>query len=126
MASLQARSPLRSAHPLFLLFNKFVSVTLFVTLLVAGWIGLNYLRAELQSQPLKQAPAASSAAPIVPASNQMAVSQKAPPARLVYVCQTDSSLFHASTHLERCKRTALSEDAALARGLKRCQVCLPD
>src|SRR5262245_17038665 len=121
MASLQARSPLRSAHPLLLLINKFISVTVFVTLLIAGWIGLNYLRAELQNQPLKQQPASSAAASVAPATDQLTATQKAPAARLVYVCQGESGLFHASTHLERCKRTALSEDAALARGLKRCQ-----
>ena len=48
-------------------------------------------------------------------------------ARLVYSCAIDKDFYHASTHLpSRCERTALSEEAALQRGLKRCKACFPD
>ena len=48
------------------------------------------------------------------------------PARLVYSCAADKDYYHASSHLPaRCERTALSEEAAGQRGLKRCATCFP-
>jgi hypothetical protein len=48
------------------------------------------------------------------------------PARLVYSCADDKDYYHASSHLPaRCERTALSEEAAGQRGLKRCTICFP-
>jgi len=127
MAILQARSPLRSAHPLLLITNKLVSIALFIALLCAGWVGLSYLRNQLQSrrhQPVSAPAAAASAVPDVSADATQEKHAAAP--MLVYFCQSDAGYYHASTHLERCKRTALSLDAAIARGLKRCPTCFPE
>ena len=46
MASLQARSSLRSAHPL-LFINKLISLTAFIILLGAGWVAVSYLKNEV-------------------------------------------------------------------------------
>jgi hypothetical protein len=124
MAGVQARSQLRSAHPLLLLMNKFISLALFLALLGAGWIGLNFLRAGFQKSSLEAAPGSTPAAPTAPvAQNQAVRDGKSSADRLVYFCATDSGYYHTSTHLERCKRTALSEEAAVNRGLKRCPTC---
>ncbi len=49
------------------------------------------------------------------------------PVRLVYSCTGDNEFYHASTHLpSRCQRSALSEEAALRRGLKPCRKCMPE
>ena len=45
MASLQARSPLRSAHPLFFI-NKLVSLTAFIVLLCVGWVVVSFLKSD--------------------------------------------------------------------------------
>jgi hypothetical protein len=51
----------------------------------------------------------------------------ATPLRLVYSCVADKDYYHASTHLPaRCERTAVSEEAAIKRGLKRCRSCFPE
>jgi len=128
MASLQARSQLRSAHPLLLMVNKLVSLAFFVALLCGGWLALNYLRTELQGKWLHSSTSTVAPAPAPePALQQAVEGNKQPSAsRLVYFCQSDSGYYHASTHLQRCKRTALGEEAAIARGLKRCPVCLPE
>jgi hypothetical protein len=129
VASLQARASLRSAHPLSLLANKLVSLTLFIALLCGGFVALNYLRTEMQGRTPHSEKASVPLASVTETSaHQPAVVQKlsAAPTRLVYSCPSDSSYYHALTHLQHCKRTALSEDAALARGLKRCPICLPN
>ena len=130
MASLQARSPLRSAHPLFFL-NKFVSLAAFTVLLGVGWVALSYLKSDVFDRwrgGVSETAAASKSAtmPISEASSPE-IKPVASPARLVYSCAIDKEFYHASTHLpSRCERTALSEEAALQRGLKRCKACFPD
>ena len=130
MASLQARSPLRSAHPLFFI-NKLVSLTAFLFLLGAGWVAVCYLKTEMVSRwsgstesstlPSKKSPAR------VEGNNSPEVKQLSAPVRLVYSCAGDNEYYHVATHLPaRCERSALSEEAALQRGLKRCHVCLPE
>ena len=129
MASLQARSPLRSAH-LLLFLNKLVSFAALVVLLAVGWMAVSYLRAELVSRervPPGNALSTSSK-PAVEKSEATAVEVK--PAtttlRLVYSCEADAEHYHTQAHLpSNCARTALSEEAAARRGLKRCLVCLP-
>ena len=130
MASLQARSPLRSAHPLFFV-NKVLSVAAFTVLLGVGWIALSYLKSDVLDRWRSAPPQSTSAsqAAIVPTSevNSPEVKQLAAPVRLVYSCASDGENYHNSTHLPgRCERTALSEEAAIQRGLKRCKVCFPD
>jgi hypothetical protein len=45
--------------------------------------------------------------------------------QLVYSSPSDTVHFHTSTHFTaRVRRTAFSQDAARARGLKPCPVCL--
>ena len=130
MASLQARSPLRSAHPLIFL-NKFVSLAAFSVLLGVGWVALSYLKSDVfdrSSAGISETAAASKSATVPvsePGSPQVKV--LATPTRLVYSCSIDKDFYHASTHLpQRCERVALSEEAAIQRGLKRCKRCFPD
>ena len=130
MASLQARSPLRSAHPLFFV-NKFLSVAAFAVLLAVGWIALSYIKSDVidrwrSAAPQNTTASKAAAAPVQDASSPE-VKQLAAPVRLVYSCASDGDYYHGSTHSPgRCERTALSEEAAIQRGLKRCKVCFPD
>jgi hypothetical protein len=130
VASLQARSPLRSAHPLFF-GNKLVSLAAFTVLLCVGWVVLSYLKSDLlyrwRSGSSETVSASKSA--VVPLKEVSApeVKELTTPVRLVYSCVTDKDYYHASTHLPvRCERTALSEEAAIGRGLKRCKTCFPE
>lgn len=130
MASLQARSPLRSAHPLFFA-NKVVSLAAFIVLLCAGWIVLSYLKSDLfdrwRSSSSDTVSASKSAVVPVKETNAPEVKQLTAPVRLVYSCAADKDYYHASMHLPaRCERSALSEEAAIGRGLKRCKTCFPD
>lgn len=130
MASLQARSPLRSAHPLFLV-NKVLTVAAFAVLLSVGWVGLSYLKSDVidrwRSAPPQNTTASKAATVPVNDAGSPEVKQLAAPVRLVYSCASDAEYYHGSTHLPvRCERSALSEEAAIQRGLKRCKVCFPD
>lgn len=123
MASLQARSSLRSAHPL-LFINKLISLTAFIVLLGAGWVAVSYLKNEVIGTTESKAPS-----PLNNSAVQVdnAASTETKTVRLVYSCSEDPEYYHASTHLPaRCERTALSEEAALHRGLKHCRICLPE
>lgn len=127
MASLQARSSLRSAHPL-LFINKLISLTAFVILLGAGWVAVNYLKNEVITRwhgATESNTPSTSNNPAVQIDNTASTETKA--VRMVYSCSADHEFYHASTHLPgRCERTALSEEAALRRGLKHCRICLPE
>ena len=132
MASLQARSPLRSAH-LLLFLNKLVSLTALIILLAAGWMTVSYLRVELannwRSAPADASSVTPSKVPTVEKTEASAVDVKLQhvPVSLVYWCGGDAESYHTAAHLaSNCSRTALSEEAALRRGLKRCLVCLPE
>lgn len=130
MASLQARSPLRSAHPLFFI-NKLASLTAFLFLLGAGWVALCYLKTEVGSRwsgasESATLPSKKSSARVEEGSSPE-IKRLSAPVRLVYSCAGDSDYYHVATHLPaRCERSALSEEAALQRGLKRCRVCMPE
>jgi hypothetical protein len=130
VASVQGTSPLRSAHPLFLI-NKLISLVAFIVLIVVGWVVVSFLK----SDSFERWRGGSSNTVSASKSTMLAVSEtgsvevKALMARgrLVYSCAADKDYYHASTHLpERCERTALSEEAAGQRGLKRCKVCFPE
>ena len=129
MASLHARSSLRSAH-LLLFLNKLVSLTALMVLLAAGWMAVSYLRAELTGQ--RHGSPAGNALPTLskPASLEKSEAKGAelkPPLRLVYSCGGEAEYYHTQAHLpSNCGRTGLSEEAAARRGLKRCGVCLPE
>jgi len=130
VASLQARSPLRSAHPLFFI-NKVVSLTAFIVLLGVGWVALSYFKSgafdRWRSGSSDTVSASKSVTVPVKEVSSPAVTPLTTPVRLVYSCAADKDSYHASTHLPaRCERTALSEEAAVQRGLKRCRVCFPD
>ena len=129
MASLQARSSLRSAHPLIVV-NKLISLIAFIVLLTAGWVAVNYLKNEVLMRWRTPGESTASAANVaLPTSDATATDAKAarPPVRMVYACAGDKQFYHNSTHLAaKCDRSAMSEEAALARGLKRCHLCLPD
>lgn len=126
MASLQARSPLRSAHPLF--FNKLVSLSAFTLLLCLGWVVVSFLKSDTfdrwRSGSVSTVAASKSVSGTVREASLTEAKAAVTPTRLVYACVSDKDYFHASTHLPaRCERTALSEEAARQRGLKRCKVC---
>ncbi|HEX5735205.1 MAG TPA: hypothetical protein VF131_20415 [Blastocatellia bacterium] len=133
MASLQARSSLRSAHPLFLI-NKLISLAAFIVLLGAGWIAVCYLKNEFANRRPASSDQHSAIASVstnetatrVGQSDSVEVKRLAKPVKLVYACSSDRVFYHASSHLPaRCDRSALSEDAAFERGLKACSVCMP-
>ena len=130
MASLQARSPLRSAHPLFFL-NKLVSLTAFTLLLGVGWLVVSFLKSDsfdrLRNGSTETVSASRSVAVPVRDTGSPEAKPLMTPVRLVYSCADDRDYYHASTHLAaRCERTALSEEAAGQRGMKRCKVCFPE
>jgi hypothetical protein len=129
VASLQARSPLRSTH-LLLLLNKFLSLTAFTLVLCAGWVALSYLRTEWSHRPKVNANEKSAAAPAEANMQTRALipveaRRLSAPVRLVYSCAGDREFYHVSTHLPpRASRSAISEEAALRRGLKPCSICV--
>jgi len=128
VASLQARSPLRSAH-LLLFLNKLVSFVALIVLLAVGWMAVSYLRAELVSRepaPGDDGAVSTSSRPAVERSEITPIEMKTvAPLRLVYSCAADTEHYHTQAHLpSNCARTALSEEAAARRGLKRCLFCL--
>lgn len=134
MASLQARSPLRSAHPLFLI-NKFISLAAFLVLLGAGWIAVCYLKNEVSNRRSASADQQQTAVGVsandstgrINQSESVEVKRLAKPVKLVYSCASDHAYYHTSSHLPpSCDRSALSEDAAFQRGLKACSVCMPN
>lgn len=130
MASLQARSPLRRVHPLFYI-NKLVSLTAFLFLLGAGWVALCYLRTEMTTRwsgASENGSLSSKKSPVrVEETGSLEIKRLSAPIRLVYSCAGGDDHYHVATHLPaRCERSALSEEAALQRGLKRCHVCLPE
>ena len=130
MASLQARSPLRSAHPLFFV-NKIVSLTAFIIMLGVGWVAVSYLKSDAFDRwwngAADNVAASKSASVPVKEIAPADVKAGATPLRLVYSCAADKDYYHASTHLPaRCERTAVSEEAAIHRGLKRCRTCFPE
>jgi len=109
-----------------LLINKALSQAAFILLLFAGWLALNYVRTEWRHSDSnsEQPPAVSAASPALQETSAIQSIQKAQ--RLVYICASDNGHYHALTHLQHCKRTGLSEEAAIQRGLKRCSVCLSE
>jgi hypothetical protein len=134
VASLQARSSLRSAHPLFLI-NKIISLAAFIVLLGAGWIAVCYLKNEVSNRRSASADqqqtvagvSANDSAGRIGQSEPVEVKRLAKPVKLVYSCASDHIYYHASSHLPaNCDRSALSEDAAFQRGLKACPVCMPN
>jgi len=129
VASLQARSPVRSAHPLFFI-NKIVSLSAFLVMLGAGWLVVNYLKSDAFDRWRSGVPdtVSASKASTVPIKEPSSDSKLFSPShRLVYSCAADKDFYHVSTHLPaRCERTAVSEETAIQRGLKRCRTCFPD
>jgi hypothetical protein len=130
VASLQARSPLRSAHPLFFI-NKLISLAAFLFLLGAGWVALCYLKTEVVARwngTTENASVPSKKSAVrVEAASAPEVQKLSTPVKLVYSCAGDNDYYHVATHLPaRCERSALSEEAALQRGLKRCRICVTE
>jgi len=97
-------------------------------LLAAGWVAVNYLKNEVLTRWHSEAAAPAATSGAVQSSDAATEAKTAHlPVRLVYSCAGDKQLYHNSTHLPaKCDRTAMSEEAALTRGLKRCHLCLPE
>jgi hypothetical protein len=129
VASLQARSPVRSAHPLFFV-NKIVSLSAFLVMLGAGWVVVSYLKTNALDRWRNGSPenvSVTKAATVPLKEASLETKSLSPSLRLVYSCAADKEFYHVSTHLPaRCERTAVSEEAAIQRGLKRCRTCFPD
>jgi len=113
------------------LVNKLVSLSAFIVLLGVGWVAVSFLKSDTfdrwrsgSSDPVS---ASKSATVPVKETRSPEVKPLMAPVRLVYSCAADKGYYHASTHLPaRCERTALSEEAAGQRGLKRCRACFPE
>jgi hypothetical protein len=131
MPSLQARASMHRFHPLLFL-SKLLSFSMFGLLLFAGWVGVCYLKQERDSRPnavkpLQIASPSPSATNLgftkVAAASEDNAQQKIE-AKLVYSCASDKEHYHTAKHLtSHCSRIALSETAAIERGLKRCPSC---
>ena len=129
MPSLPSRSLLPAVRPL-LVMSKVVSFFLFVFLLCAGWVGVSYLKNQGTNRRSLMMPTPVSAQSQNPSSNSLsrlaatAESTPQPSTRLVYSFSTDKLYYHAFKHLQGNRgRTAMSEEAAAARGLKPCSQC---
>ena len=132
MSDLHATS-IKRFHPL-MFASRFVSFLLFGLLLCAGWIGLSYYRNN---------PVVSDRNLITPASTQLSTttltsrkansltSTESKPAtttsRLIYLLSSDKEHFHSLKHVPaNVERVALSEAAAIERGLKPCPICISE
>lgn len=132
MPSLQARASMHRFHPLLFL-SKLLSFSMFGLLLFAGWVGVCYLKQERDNrsnlvkpiQVSSPSPSATNLGPAkVTASTSDEAAQQQIETKLVYSCPSDKEHYHTSKHLStNCARIALSETAAIERGLKRCPSC---
>ncbi len=135
MPSLQARTPMHGFHPLMFI-RKFISFSMLAFLLCAGWVGVCYLKKELDYRhtiikPTQVSSVSSSPSNISFANtNAVATTETAKQnkeSKLVFSCSTDKAHFHTSKHLSsNCARIALSESAAMERGLKPCSICISE
>jgi hypothetical protein len=135
MLSLQARVPIQRFRPLLFL-GKLISFSMVAFLLCAVWVGVCFLKREMNHRGSKVKSVQISTATSMPANalpvkaNQPLVSNAAAQkkeSRLVYFCATDKENYHVAKHLgSPCTRIALSESAALERGLKPCSHCFPE
>lgn len=133
MPSLQARTPMHGFHPLMFI-GKCFSFSILIVLLCAGWVGVCYLKRELDNRHTLIKPTQVSSASASPSNisftnvNAAATAETVKQnkaSRLVYSCSIDQEHFHTAKHLAlNCTRIALSETAARERGLKPCSICI--
>jgi len=118
LASLRAKRRLYGS-PVEVL-NKILSLTGFVILMAAGWIGLCYIKAILEKRPPGSARSGEAA------MAQVSVQPQVQPAvSLVYAARADTVYYHKPNHVTgNGERSALSEEAARHLGLKPCPICL--
>jgi hypothetical protein len=105
-------------------------------LLFASWVGVCYVKKERDNrQRVVKSMQISSSSPSSTNRNftkvNTAVSdedaQQKIDAKLVYFCPSDKEQYHTLKHLSsHCARIALSETAAMERGLKRCPSCFSE
>ncbi|MBI3651934.1 MAG: hypothetical protein HY231_13015 [Acidobacteria bacterium] len=134
MPSLQARTPMHGFRPL-LLVSRALSFSLITFLLCAGWVGVCYLKSSRDNRSnVSNFKSTANASATTPNPVSMNVNQLAaapaeaekPEAKLVFFCSADKEQYHLAKHLTaHCARTALSESAAVERGLKPCPLCFP-
>jgi hypothetical protein len=130
MSDLHATS-IKRFQPL-LFAGRFVSFLLFGFLLCAGWIALSYCKNTLffaDRNLITPATTQSSTTnlPSRTVSSQTATENKLTDStsRLIYLLPSDKQYFHSLKHLPaNVERLALSENAAIERGLKPCPVCI--
>jgi len=119
LASLRAESSPRSRVLEFT--HRAMSLVLFGLLMGTGWVGLSYLKSEVHGGPPKGADRVTrnTPAPATPIEINTAVPS------LVYAVPGDAAYYHTSGHLSSLRRrNAMSEDAALKKGLKPCPICM--
>jgi len=99
-------------------------------MLGVGWVAVSYLKTNALDRWRSGSPenvSVTKAATIPVKEPSTETKSLSPSLRLVYSCAADKEFYHVSTHLPaRCERTAVSEEAAIQRGLKRCRTCFPD
>lgn len=135
MTSLQARASMQRFHPLLFL-SKLLSFSMLVILLFAGWVGVCYLKKERDNRhnlakpqqiSLPSPSSTNLGLTKVNATSSDETAQQKIDTKLVYFCSTDKEFYHTSKHLSsHCARIALSEMAAMERGLKRCPSCFSE
>jgi hypothetical protein len=135
MPSLQARTSMQRFHPLFFL-SKLLSFSMLGFLLFAGWVGVCYVKKERDNRhnvvkPMQISSSSPSSTNLsltkvnTVASDETA--QQKIDTKLVYFCSSDKEYYHTAKHLSsHCARIALSETAAMERGLKRCLNCFSE
>lgn len=128
MSSLHHNRSFRRLRPLLVL-GKCVSFAVIALLLCLGWLGVSYLKNHTANRRALLTPtpvSANSTSSPVTRLSASATSEAAPAGvrRLVYSCATDRRFYHDSHHVQAKQgRTALSEEAAVSRGLKPCARC---
>jgi hypothetical protein len=118
LASLRAKGTLHPSRTE--LFNKVLSLSGFLVLLIGGWIALCYIRATLERR------SASLTRPVEAAMGNVATQPRSEqPINLVYAAQADQRYYHRPNHVPgQGDRNALSEDAARRLGLRPCPICM--
>ena len=129
MSDLQATS-IKRFQPL-LFAGRFVSFLLFGFLLCAGWIALSYCKNNLFFADRNLiTPATTQSSTNLPSrtvTSQTVTENKLSDStsRLVYLLPSDKQYFHSLKHVPaKVERVAVSENAAIERGLKPCPLCI--
>jgi hypothetical protein len=110
------------------LLNRLFSLLTFLAIFTIGWVALSYLKSELAGIDRPDNHASGTGTAVTAPQQKEPVGSPTPSKTepvLVYSTAADGVNFHTATHLpSNLERTALSEEAARARGLKPCAICM--